>query len=92
MADAGRAGRGFQPLLSSLIETRRSSRRTRVRGISVWLDTHAQRKRTRTTGQYVPRLYYTRGVETRESGVNTRVRIPGGRLLFPRSYLHVAFR
>lgn len=82
-------------MLSALIETRRrrSSRRTRVYACAwnfrVRLDirTHkAGRAFTEERGQYAPRLYYIYTC-IRGGPLTARVRIPGGRLLFPRSYL-----
>lgn len=86
---------------------RRSSRRTRVR-VFTWnsrvkrerereragggergreeLDRYAQREEEGTREQYVPRLYYY------IYGVAPACVIPGGRLLFPRSYRRPAPR
>lgn len=65
----------------------------------MWLDTRAQKRRRghdkggerasgqeRESGQYMPRLYYI----GRWARAPACARIPGGRLLFPRSYLRPA--
>lgn len=97
MADVGRNGReGVATLAICLIETSPSQEFTAhacacmcVCGISVCDATRTKEEEDTSGGQYMPRLYYIRGGGPR---VHTRVRIPGGRLLFPRSYLRSVFR